>query len=87
MGPFARHGVPELGLGTLAAGRELKDKVATGGELRREVQEIIQALDDEGRWISTYAGEPLYGQPKFKRGEKYLNSAVFSRNLETLSRF
>jgi hypothetical protein len=29
----------------------------------------------------------LVGQPKFRRGEKYLDSAVFSRNLELLARF
>ena len=56
-------------------------------ELRDEVKQIIAALDGDGRWISTFAGEPLYGQPKFKLGDLYINSAVFSRNLETLSRY
>ena len=37
--------------------------------------------------MSTYAGERLVGQPKFKPGEQYLASAVFSRNLELLSDF
>jgi len=52
-----------------------------------EAAKIIAALDDQGRWISTYAGERLYGQPKFKSGETYIASAVFSRNLERLSEF
>lgn len=52
-----------------------------------DVRKTIAALDDQGRWISTYAGERLTGQPKFKPGEQYLASAVFSRNLERLSAF
>jgi PelA/Pel-15E family pectate lyase len=54
-------------------------------ETRREARGIIDSLDSEGRWISTFAGEPLYGQPKFKTGDRYLNSAVFAHNLETLA--
>jgi hypothetical protein len=70
----------------VANGRTLqKDKAAS--ELRQESQKIIAALDPDGRWINTYSGERLYGQPKFKSGEKYLNSAAFSQNLETLSAF
>jgi hypothetical protein len=56
-------------------------------ELRRDVESTIAALDEEGRWISTFAGEGLTGQPRFKSGDRYLSSAVFSRNLDTLSRF
>ena len=52
-----------------------------------QVQNIIDDLDDQGRWISTYAGERLVGQPKFKPGFQYLNSAVFSKNLESLSAY
>ncbi|MGE0761274.1 MAG: pectate lyase [Pirellulaceae bacterium] len=51
------------------------------------VRELIDQLDDEGRWISTYEGGMLIGQPKFRRGDQYLSSAVFSRNVETLSRY
>jgi hypothetical protein len=52
-----------------------------------EVQEILRQLDDQGRWISQYNGERLVGQPKYRPGEAYIASAVFSRNLETLARF
>jgi hypothetical protein len=52
-----------------------------------EVRRIIRELDDQGRWVSTYAGERLVGQPRFAPGFKYLSSAVFSRNLETLSEY
>jgi len=50
-----------------------------------EVARIIEQLDEQGRWISIYAGEPLVGQPKFTIGEPYLSSAVFSENLTKLS--
>jgi hypothetical protein len=49
------------------------------------VREIIAALDDQGRWLSKFAGEPLTGQPKFMPGEQYLSSAVFSERLHSLS--
>jgi PelA/Pel-15E family pectate lyase len=52
-----------------------------------DVRKIIAELDDQGRWVSTYAGERLTGQPKFKPGFQYLNSGVFSKNLETISAF
>jgi hypothetical protein len=51
------------------------------------VRKIIADLDTEGRWISTYAGEPLVGQPKFRPGQQYLSSGVFSQNVEALSAY
>jgi PelA/Pel-15E family pectate lyase len=56
-------------------------------ELEQDVRRIIKELDTEGRWITTYAGEHLVGQPKFERGFRYLSSDVFSRNVETLSEY
>ncbi len=50
-----------------------------------EVRAIIKALDANGRWISTYAGERLTGQPKFASGFPYLSSEVFAKNCERLS--
>lgn len=55
-------------------------------ELEASVRRIIDELDD-GRWISIYKGERLVGQPKFADGFRYLSSAVFSSNLETLSEY
>ncbi len=52
-----------------------------------QVRRIIAELDLGGRWISTYAGEPLVGQPKFKPGQRYLHSGIFSRNVEALSAY
>ena len=54
---------------------------------QRSVEEIVSSLDDQGRWITRYNGEPLVGQPKFKEGEEYISSHVFSDNLEILSRY
>jgi hypothetical protein len=47
----------------------------------------LTELDDQGRWISTYGGERIIGQAKFAVGEKYLSSAVFSRNLSALAEY
>jgi hypothetical protein len=46
---------------------------------------IIDDLDDQGRWISTYGGERLVGQPKFAEGYKYISSEVFAKHVEMLS--
>lgn len=54
-------------------------------DLEGEVRRIVHDLDDQGRWVSTYAGERLIGQPKFTPGFRYLSSGVFSHNVETLS--
>lgn len=53
--------------------------------LRREVRRIVDDLDARGRWVSTYEGERLVGQPKIPLGSPYLSSQVFSRNLTALS--
>jgi PelA/Pel-15E family pectate lyase len=65
--------------------RAVTDRSDVAKDLDRRAHEIIRQLDDEGRWISEHDGEALVGQPKFVRGQRYLSSAVFSRNLETLS--
>jgi PelA/Pel-15E family pectate lyase len=52
-----------------------------------EAKSIIAALDEKGRWVSTYDGTPLIGQLKLPPGTPYLSSQVFSRNLELLSRY
>lgn len=49
------------------------------------VRQILRDLDAEGRWVSTYSDQRLVGNPKFKPGDRFLASEVFSRNLETLS--
>lgn len=61
-----------------AAGKSVSDD---------RVRRILLELDAEGRWVSTYVGERLVGQPKFASGAKYLASEVFIRNLEALSNF
>ncbi len=51
------------------------------------VQAILNSLDAEGRWVSTYAGERLVGQPKLKQGQRYLSTSLWAQNLDTLSHF
>ncbi len=46
---------------------------------------IIADLSADGSWISTFSNEQLAGQPKFRSGDRYINSAVFSRNVELLA--
>lgn len=64
-----------------------------GGEPKQEqvteaeVQAILAALDDEGKWVSQYDGEMIVGQPKFKLGQPYVASAVFVERVEKLCRF
>jgi len=67
------------------AGREAPSGSAE--ELESNVRKILRELDEEGRWITTYAGEQLVGQPKFSDAFRYLSSDVFSRNIETLSKY
>lgn len=56
-------------------------------ELEDDVRRIIRELDGEGRWITTYAGERLVGQPKFSPSFRFISSEVFSRNVEKLSEY
>jgi PelA/Pel-15E family pectate lyase len=55
--------------------------------LTKDAASIVNAMDDQGRWKSTFQGERLVGQPKFKPGDVYLASELFSRNLATLAEF
>lgn len=55
--------------------------------LDERVRRIVRELDDEGRWVTTYAGELLVGQPKFATGFRYISSAVFGENVTTLSEY
>lgn len=52
-----------------------------------DVETILKSLDNQGRWVSTYSGQRLTGQPKFAIGEKYISSAVFAANVSKLSLF
>lgn len=56
-------------------------------ELTKETAAVVKQLDGEGRWTSQFAGERLVGQPEFRRGDIYLASEVFSRNLGLLAEF
>lgn len=51
------------------------------------VESILEKLDGRGRWINTYAGKKMSGQPEFEIGFTFLSSAEFANNVEILSRF
>ncbi len=76
--------------------RSYKKLVASNGQPQQkraarpepqQIKQIIGELDEQGRWISTFGGERLVGQPKFAAGAPYLSSEVFSKNLTQLSEF
>jgi PelA/Pel-15E family pectate lyase len=71
----------------LASVKARKTMPAPPGPTEADVRKIIGKLDAEGRWISTYDGAMIVGQPKFKVGEAYIGSAVFAQHLEVLSDF
>jgi len=52
-----------------------------------DARRIVDALDAEGRWVTTFAGEPLTGQPKFRSGDQYISSETFIKNVERLADF
>ena len=52
-----------------------------------DLRRVVGALDAEGRWSSTHGEERLVGQAKFKPGETYISSAVFSDNITLLSTY
>jgi PelA/Pel-15E family pectate lyase len=73
----------EKSLADAKAGVARKPQAASRPEA--EVRRVVKELDADGRWVSTYKVEKLVGQPKFADGFKYVSSAVFIRNVETLS--
>ena len=52
-----------------------------------DVRRVISALDDQGRWVSTFDGGLHVGQLNLPIGTKYLSSSVFSHNLKVLSKY
>jgi hypothetical protein len=62
-------------------------KATRAEDLASSASRIVRDLDEQGRWISTYDGDMIVGQPKFETGYRYISSEVFSRNLETLSEY
>ncbi|QYM78551.1 pectate lyase [Horticoccus luteus] len=73
--------------GKLIAVARVAGQEATAEELAPDVQRIIAALDDQGRWITTHDGSKLVGQPNFKKGFRYIGSNVFNHHVEQLSAY
>lgn len=80
---------------------ELKNKTSSADvaqsaeEREQQVMDIINALDEQGRWIGRYVGDPakevrvgMTGQPKFPSPDfQFIASAVFNRSIEILSEY
>ena len=72
-------------------GRARAEIAPSLAERESQVRQILGELDEQGRWITTYAGDrnghDLVGQPSFKPGFRFLSSTVFNRNVEALSEY
>ena len=69
------------------AGRVPEASPRTAQQLEAAVRNVVKELDADGRWVTTYGGERLVGQPKFATGFRYISSDVFSKNVELLSTY
>jgi PelA/Pel-15E family pectate lyase len=76
----------EAGLKSIYDRKPLPDPIFPSEDPAPGIAQIIGDLTAEGAWISTYSDERLVGQPKFKKGDQYIDSEIFSRNIELLSR-
>ncbi len=52
-----------------------------------QIREMLNTLDDQGRWITTFTDEKLVGDQRFRPGDQYISSETFSRNLERMSSY
>jgi hypothetical protein len=75
----------ESELADLQSGRSRAKTRPSAAELEPRVRQIIRELDGQGRWITTYDGERLVGQPKFVSGFRYIGANVFNENAGILS--
>ena len=79
----SRLGAIEAELARIRAKQPPPSVQSTEADVRR----VVASLDNAGRWVSTYDGERLVGQPKFAKGAKYIASAAFAENVELLARY
>ncbi len=63
----------------------MPDPKPTAAQLESAARKLIGDLDRHSRWITRYSGQPLVGQPKFRPGDAFIASGVFSHNLELIS--
>lgn len=70
-----------------AAARDAASSLDVSAPKATQVRPLRELLDADGRWISTYTGQVLPGQPKFQIGERFISSDVFTKNLGILSRY
>jgi hypothetical protein len=80
----------ERQLAAARAGTTAAETAPSFETLRRDAERIVQALDDEGRWLATDDGKPWpAGRAVTPEdgGDAVISSRVFSRNLSRLAAF
>ena len=79
----------EKDLADAQGGKPVVPPAISAVALEESVRQIVAELDEQGRWITTYAGDrhghDLVGQPSFEPGFRFISCTVFNRNVETLS--
>lgn len=70
----------------LKSGQRLNTRKRRGADPNR-MREVVEQLDEQGRWGSRYEGQRLVGQPKFPIGFRYISSDVFNENIAVLCDF
>jgi hypothetical protein len=71
----------------LSQGKTPESDSRGGDDLARRALAVIDSLDEQGRWISTFENERLVGDQRFETGDEYISSAVFADNLEVLAAY
>lgn len=81
-----RSRLEAIGAALIAAHNRMPEAAKPAPNSNR-IQQIIESLDAEGRWISTHTGAAQTREPKFKPGDAFISSDVFSKNLDLLSEY
>jgi PelA/Pel-15E family pectate lyase len=71
----------------LQAARNRTPEVTKSAPNAKRIQQIIESLDAQGRWMSTHTGPSQTRDPKFKTGDRFISSDLFSKNLDALSEY
>lgn len=77
----------QIGTEFQRAQRGVPAEIKSFSRIQQAARTACDALDEEGRWVSTYAGERLLGQPEFPLGAKFLASSLFCENMRALSEY
>lgn len=72
----------------LIDGAPVPDNAGNAETLASRVRQIINELDDEGRWLTVHGNQGrILGNIRFEPTDQYISSGVFNENLETISAY